>query len=231
MKPIEILTKEVLHNEYVLNKLSIHKIAKKYNLKSSNSVAQLIKKYNLRRDTIVRSAILTKETLIQKYITENKSIKTIANELGYQSKQMIVNALDKYNIQRRKFTNSTLKIKESRKRRGGFRGISGKYFSSLMFGAKRRNIEFNITIEYIWWLYKKQKMRCKLTNNKIYFHKLQEHFTQQTASLDRIDSNKGYIEGNVQWLHKDVNRVKNIFTEDYLIRICKQIAKQQGNKC
>ena len=44
-----------------------------------------------------------------------------------------------------------------------------------------------------------------------------------TASLDRIDSKKGYIEGNIQWVHKDINRMKWAFNEDYFIKLCNNI--------
>lgn len=50
----------------------------------------------------------------------------------------------------------------------------------------------------------------------------------QTASLDRIDSSKGYIEGNVQWLHKDINQMKINFNQKDFIKYCKLIAKNNG---
>ena len=34
------------------------------------------------------------------------------------------------------------------------------------------------------------------------------HNDSKTASLDRIDSSKGYTEDNIQWVHKDVNQMK-----------------------
>lgn len=43
------------------------------------------------------------------------------------------------------------------------------------------------------------------------------------ASLDRIDSDKGYIEGNVQWLHKWVNLMKSDFTQDEFLNYCRLI--------
>lgn len=230
MKPIEILTKQLLYKEYIFNKLSIAKIAQKYDIKSKNSVTQLLKKYGLSRESIVRSKILTKDILIQKYVNENKSIKTVTQELGYKSKEMITSALDKYKIPRRKFTKSILKNRESKKRRKGFKGISGKYFASLISGAKRRKINFNITIDYIWWLYKKQKGRCALSNDRIRFNKVEEKFTCQTASLDRIDSKKGYIIGNVQWIHKTVQKIKMNLDEHLLVEFCSKIAKHKGKK-
>ena len=46
----------------------------------------------------------------------------------------------------------------------------------------------------------------------------------QTASLDRIDPTKGYIEGNIQWVHKDVNRMKMDFTETRFLELVNLIA-------
>jgi hypothetical protein len=43
--------------------------------------------------------------------------------------------------------------------------------------------------------------------------------------LDRIDSSKGYIVGNVQWVHKHVNVMKNIFSQEMFIFICNQVSK------
>ena len=43
------------------------------------------------------------------------------------------------------------------------------------------------------------------------------------ASLDRIDNNNGYIKNNVQWLHKDINRMKSNFNQDYFLTLCRKI--------
>ena len=45
-----------------------------------------------------------------------------------------------------------------------------------------------------------------------------------TASLDRIDSSKGYIEGNIQWVHKDINRMKGDSSDNDFIKLCKIIS-------
>jgi hypothetical protein len=41
-----------------------------------------------------------------------------------------------------------------------------------------------------------------------------------------IDSYKGYIEGNIQWVDKHVNKMKNEFDQDYFIEICKKISQK-----
>lgn len=47
----------------------------------------------------------------------------------------------------------------------------------------------------------------------------------RTASLDRIDSSKGYIEGNIQWVHKDINFMKQEMDENSFFCWCGIIAK------
>ena len=44
------------------------------------------------------------------------------------------------------------------------------------------------------------------------------------GSLDRIDSLKGYAIDNVQWVHKDINKMKNIHSQPAFINICKLVA-------
>ena len=45
-----------------------------------------------------------------------------------------------------------------------------------------------------------------------------------TASLDRIDSTRGYTVDNIQWIHKDLNRMKWNLPNDYFINICTLVA-------
>ena len=44
-----------------------------------------------------------------------------------------------------------------------------------------------------------------------------------TASLDRIDSDGAYTIDNVQWIHKDINVMKNSFSEEYFMYLCKLV--------
>ncbi len=94
----------------------------------------------------------------------------------------------------------------------------------------KRKIVFDLTIEEAWKLYLQQNGRCALTGMPIYFglpgfgsnaHNLQDG--EATASLDRIDSNKGYIADNVQWVHKDVNIMKLDLSITYFFDICSAV--------
>jgi hypothetical protein len=106
--------------------------------------------------------------------------------------------------------------------------ISGKIFSHIKSHAIKRDQEFNITIEHIWNLFLHQDRKCALSGLPIRFSLSDKEHRKRltTASLDRIDSNKGYIEGNVQWVHKDINWMKNDFDNQYFIEICKKVAQK-----
>lgn len=115
------------------------------------------------------------------------------------------------------------KCVERRKPRNwtGCGSVSGTYFAQLKSGAAgsrgRKPLEFAVTIEYVADLLdNKQKGLCALSGLPI-------SIRDKTASLDRVDSEKGYLEGNVQWLHKDVNMMKRHYNQDYFIHLCKKI--------
>lgn len=105
--------------------------------------------------------------------------------------------------------------------------ISGRRWNSIRrMSSKRKtrlNVPFEIDIKYAWNLFLTQNRKCALSGQNIFFGKTSKDDT--TASLDKIDNNKGYIPGNVQWIHKDINRMKNVFSQEYFIKICKLISE------
>ena len=104
----------------------------------------------------------------------------------------------------------------------GYEDISGKFYTNMRRKAEIRNLDFDVSIEYLWNLFIKQGRRCKLSNIDLLFsNKSLTH----TASLDRIDSTLGYIEGNVQWVHKRINIMKNTFNQKEFIYYCIEIGK------
>lgn len=109
----------------------------------------------------------------------------------------------------------------------GYGEIGLTYFHSIAYGAKTRKLQFSVSIKYIWRLFLKQKRKCALTGLKITPFHNKKNQNIGNASLDRIDSSKGYVKGNVQWVHKDVNVMKMGFSEQYFIKLCKLIAKNK----
>ena len=77
------------------------------------------------------------------------------------------------------------------------------------------------------WL-EKQKFKCNLSGIDIKLGS-NESNGRWTATIDRIDSSEGYIEGNVQWLHKDINTMKWDFTQEKFIEYCKTISENYKN--
>jgi len=105
----------------------------------------------------------------------------------------------------------------------GHEEISGMKWASYRLGAERRGFDFDISVEYAWKLFLAQGRKCTLSNEEIYFGKT--NTSESTASLDRTDSSKGYIEGNVMWVHKSINYMKMDLDVEDFIYFCKKVAE------
>lgn len=109
----------------------------------------------------------------------------------------------------------------------GYGDISMSLWTHIKESAKKRNIFFNITIKECWNLFLNQNRKCNISNIELYFpltyeNRLKGEFT---ASLDRIDSSKGYTIDNIQWVHKDINKMKLDYSQEYFISLCNLIAQ------
>lgn len=112
--------------------------------------------------------------------------------------------------------------------------LSGSYLNSIIQRAEKKKLKYNVAPEYLWNLFLEQDRKCALSGVDI---TLDRHFGTnsrdnttkftQTASLDRIDSAKGYIEGNVQWIHKQVNLMKLDMGQDEFVDFCDLISKNK----
>jgi hypothetical protein len=225
MKPKELLTKEFLEYHYVIKRKSIKTIATEFNIKSSNSVSQAIKKYGLYRSNLRdSSSILTKEFLQEYYVRQNLSLKDVAVKAGFQRKTVVKKALKKHNIQEREHTTSD-KYKNAILKKRHHHTIPSRYFYSLYNGATRRNIEFNITIDQIWVKFEQQEKKCAISGLNINFPEFGQKATSQTASIDRINSDIGYIIDNIQWVHKDINKMKWELSQDRFLELCRIITE------
>lgn len=97
--------------------------------------------------------------------------------------------------------------------------------NKLKRSAEKRGYAFEVSIEYLWNLFQEQKQICAITGD--YIPSIEE------ASLDRIDSSKGYIEGNVQWVTQQANLSKHIMTMEQLYEFCRKVlnhANQQPSQ-
>ncbi len=107
----------------------------------------------------------------------------------------------------------------------GYKDIPGYYWSQIRSGAQQRKLLFDLTIENAWLQLHLQNHKCALSGQMIDFASNFRMKNQQTASLDRIDSTLGYTNDNIQWVHKDINRMKWNFTDQRFIELCKLVAE------
>ena len=100
----------------------------------------------------------------------------------------------------------------------GYEDVPASWYNGKVRRAKERGYDFTVTIEEIWDIYIAQDKVCALTGVPIAF--------KDTASLDRIDNAVGYVRENIQIVHKDVNYMKYIYSQDYFIKMCNLVASK-----
>tara|TARA_R110002020_G_scaffold1579_10_gene7114 strand:- start:1527 stop:2057 length:531 start_codon:yes stop_codon:yes gene_type:complete len=101
-------------------------------------------------------------------------------------------------------------------------------FKWFMRNVNNRNKEVDIDIDYIMELWDKQKGTCPFTGWKLELPKnssafAEDHPKSRRASLDRIDSNKGYVKGNVRFISVMANFCKNNFEDDEVRLFCEAV--------
>lgn len=92
-----------------------------------------------------------------------------------------------------------------------------RLFHAAKQNAKRTGIDFTITVDDIIIPERCPFLGFQLTN--VY----RAGRVQTNASLDRIDSTKGYIPGNVQVISDLANRMKQDATPQQLIRFAERV--------
>ena len=92
------------------------------------------------------------------------------------------------------------------KRRKFVGNIPISHFNYIRREAIKRGLAFDITIQHLDEIFTQQNSKCTYSGDEIFFGIGKKD--EQTASLDRIDSSQGYVIGNVQWVHKAINRMK-----------------------
>lgn len=107
-----------------------------------------------------------------------------------------------------------------------------KTLNYRLLGAKERSIKskinFNIDLEYIKNLWEIQQQKCKISNIEMTFE-MRKGRTFTNVSIDRIDSKKGYVKGNIQLVCMAINQMKSDLTKEELIFFCKKIIENENN--
>lgn len=105
-------------------------------------------------------------------------------------------------------------------------------WNKMLLQARRREIEFSVTREEGLKLFQDQKGKCALTGLDLLIAKNPRDYRNnlQTASLDRINSNIPYSSGNLQWIHKKINLMKNVLSQEEFINFCTLVANYNKNE-
>ena len=98
---------------------------------------------------------------------------------------------------------------------------------------RRHKKEYNIDLPYLKQLWEEQSGVCPLTGWELTLPKNSSVWdtTESVplrASLDRIDSNKGYVKGNVRYISVIANYCKNTLTDQDVFRFCEAVVKKQN---
>lgn len=108
--------------------------------------------------------------------------------------------------------------------------IPARYVSKLKINAQKRNILFNLTIEYLAFLFESQEGKCALSGVPIQLSYSKKFKSIDRASLDRINNDVGYVEGNVQFVSVKINYAKHKMNQEDFIDMCKKVAALYGER-
>lgn len=91
--------------------------------------------------------------------------------------------------------------------------------------AKQRKHEVDIDLPYLKELWESQKGICPFTGWKLTLRTSTDHRGKRVddASLDRIDSSKGYVKGNVRFVCCIANVARNDWSDEELIHFCSSV--------
>lgn len=212
------MTKEILINEHHNNKLTVKQIAKKYNY-NEVTIRRNLHKFNIKLNWNRKHKHID---ITNKKFGKLLTIKKIGSDKNkrvlWQCKcdcgnECIV-------VGRYLRTGDTKSCNHCRLNEI----IPDWCYLEIYRQSIRRNIIFKLTKQEMIDLLIKQDYKCKLSQLSLFIPIAFKNKKQKTASLDRIDSSKGYTIDNVQWVHKTVNYMKMDLVQKEFISICKRIS-------
>lgn len=106
--------------------------------------------------------------------------------------------------------------------------IMRMYWTSLILNAKNRDISFELDPKDLDNVLEQQNFQCKLSGIPISLPKNSDEFLldrEWTASVDRIDSSKNYTKDNIQFVHKDINKMKMNLSQKQFIEYCRAVSQ------
>lgn len=122
-------------------------------------------------------------------------------------------------------THSLMNARNSIKKYSNNRGDKFTPFREIFRTIKNRYKEFNLDLPYLLELWDTQNGICPYTKLKLTLPTWNNNpDIRYRASLDRIDSSKGYIKGNVQFVATPINYLKGTMSDEDTKSYLKEIA-------
>lgn len=112
----------------------------------------------------------------------------------------------------------------------GVGACSSTAYSFFKASADHRGIPWNITIEDVAALYEKQGGCCALSGVSLRFRAGWQYKRFGNASLDRIDSLRGYERDNIQLVTSDVNFAKQQLSNAEFVALCRSVVRHHDRK-
>lgn len=225
----KILTKEFLINEYCKKKKFLNDIAFETKI-DKEAIITRMKKFGIQRRKKGHEGYITRKNMIGVVYGKLKVLSfqgTKGDESDKENKTSRAYWLCECQCGQKKIICGK-NLRNGSIKSCGCSKIHNKiplsFWHRIIECSKLNKLEFNITEKYIEDLFHQQRGLCRFSGVQL---KISPYFKKEcTASLDRIDSNKGYIEGNVQWVHKWVNIMKQDMTDEEFIDWCRLITKK-----
>ena len=121
-------------------------------------------------------------------------------------------------------------------RNTGYEEISGGYLCHVKHHALKRGLEYNISSEDAWLQFVKQDYKCVFSGIRLIHKKYigiknsrgVYNSGEWNASLDRIDNKYGYIKNNIQWIHKDIQKIRWDYSIEEFLYWCKLVSENSN---
>lgn len=220
------ITKELLEKYYIEDHLHIADIAKLFHCDKAK-IYVYRKKFNIpqrprgyvRRDLVGQT--FGKWLVLSRLKRDSRYFWVCRCQCGFEMPIIGSNLINKSSTQCRRCAYNDMRCKDI---------VPPWFMCHIKIGAKKRNLAYEITLEMVTQLFIDQNNKCKLSGLEIKFAPcLMDHRYKRatTASLDRIDSTKGYTADNIQWVHKDIQLLKMNLPEGRFKELCCAVAAQQ----
>jgi hypothetical protein len=115
--------------------------------------------------------------------------------------------------------------------KGGTKDIHNALYGRWKANAKSRNYPFTVGIEHLQDILESQDYKCKITNSKLLCPKTYNEKREMTSnpyllSLDRIDNDLGYVNGNVHFVCVWVNKARGSYDLNVFMDIINNLKNQ-----